>query len=260
MAKNELNITWLYPDLLDLHGDRGNVMALKRIGEDLGLKVNVNRVDNLEDEIDFDSSDIIMINPGEVKLVKEIVNSLNKQKKELDKYIDENKIILVIGTSGAAFGKTLELQDKTEIKCLGYFDMFSKEKDRVYGNDMFYYFEPEDEKEMQIVGSQISIVDFELNEKDEALAKLEYGRGNNTKLPDKTEGARYKNLMFTNALGPILVKNPWFALYLIKEAMSKKNVKFSEAELAKLNFDMEKKALSSIRKFITNKELIEKGI
>ena len=33
MKKEELNITWLYPDVLNLHGDRGNVMALKKVGE-----------------------------------------------------------------------------------------------------------------------------------------------------------------------------------------------------------------------------------
>ena len=30
---NKLNITWCWPDILNLHGDRGNVMALVRIAE-----------------------------------------------------------------------------------------------------------------------------------------------------------------------------------------------------------------------------------
>ena len=82
----------------------------------------------------------------------------------------------------------------------------------------------------------------------------------NTKKSDGTEGARVKNVFFTNALGPLLVKNPWFALYLIETTMKSKDVTFNNQELANLDFEMEKKALSAIRKFITNKELIEKGI
>ena len=42
--------------------------------------------------------------------------------------------------------------------------------------------------------------------------------------------------------------------------MKAKVISFTKQELANLDFEMEKKALSSIRKFITNKELIEKGI
>ena len=34
---NTLNITWLYPDLLNLHGDRGNLMAFERVGKAMGL-------------------------------------------------------------------------------------------------------------------------------------------------------------------------------------------------------------------------------
>lgn len=259
-TNRELNITWLYPDILSLHGDRGNVIALKTIGEKLDLKVNINRVDNLEDDIDFENTDILMINPGEVKLVEPIVESLDRQREELVKYIKENGIILVIGTSGAIFGNTLKLVDDRTIDCLGIFDMDSFEKDKIYGNDVFYYFTPEEGDEMQMVGSEISIIDFSLNNKEQALSTTEYGKGNNTKHPDGLEGARVNNVFFTNALGPLLIKNPWFAQYLIEKAMKAKDITFSKQELANLDFEMEKKALSAIRKFITNKELIEKGI
>ena len=53
MKKEELNITWLYPDVLNLHGDRGNVMALKKVGEMLNLEVNIKRVDSYSQKIDF---------------------------------------------------------------------------------------------------------------------------------------------------------------------------------------------------------------
>jgi CobQ-like glutamine amidotransferase family enzyme len=123
MKKEELNITWLYPDVLNLHGDRGNVMALKKVGEMLNLEVNIKRVDSYSQKIDFDKTDIILINPGEVKVISKIVDVLNKQKEELDKYVEDNKIILAIGTSGAILAKTVEYLDKTKINGLGYLDM-----------------------------------------------------------------------------------------------------------------------------------------
>ena len=38
---NELNILWMYPDILNLHGDRGNLMAFERIGNLLDVKINI---------------------------------------------------------------------------------------------------------------------------------------------------------------------------------------------------------------------------
>ena len=37
----ELNICHLYPDILNLYGDRGNIITMKRRMEDRGIKVNV---------------------------------------------------------------------------------------------------------------------------------------------------------------------------------------------------------------------------
>ena len=37
----ELNICHLYPDILNLYGDRGYIITMKRRMEDRGFKVNV---------------------------------------------------------------------------------------------------------------------------------------------------------------------------------------------------------------------------
>lgn len=101
----ELNISWVYPDILNLHGDRGNVMALERIGKMLGLKVNIKKVENYGQMIDFEGSDIIFFNPGELKATDTIVEVLKLQKEKLDKYIEDGKVIVLIGTSRKYNGK-----------------------------------------------------------------------------------------------------------------------------------------------------------
>ena len=75
---NTLNITWLYPDLLNLHGDRGNIMAFEKVGKKMGLDVKINRIDTFSQEIDFDNSDIIFMNVGEIKTVKSVVENIKK--------------------------------------------------------------------------------------------------------------------------------------------------------------------------------------
>ena len=83
MEKPIINLLWLYPDLLNLHGERGSVQAFVRAGENLGVQINVKRVEDFNDKIDFDSADLIMLLPGELKELQFIKPALEKQEKEL---------------------------------------------------------------------------------------------------------------------------------------------------------------------------------
>ena len=94
---NKLTITWCYPDILNLHGDRGNIMALERVGKMLDLDVEVKKIENYDEDIDFENTDILFFNPGELKSVEYIINALERQRKELKNYIEHNKYIIAIG-------------------------------------------------------------------------------------------------------------------------------------------------------------------
>ena len=41
-----LNIVWAYPDILNLHGDRGNLLALERIAKMLEIETKVTKIEN----------------------------------------------------------------------------------------------------------------------------------------------------------------------------------------------------------------------
>lgn len=43
----EINLAWMYPDILNLHGDRGNIMAFERIANIFDIKLNVHRINKL---------------------------------------------------------------------------------------------------------------------------------------------------------------------------------------------------------------------
>lgn len=244
MNNMDLNITWLYPDTLNLHGDRGNVMALERIGSKMDLQVNITRINSYKQEIDFDGTDIIVMNPGEVKSVSKLIDVLTEQKESFTRYIEAGKVMLVIGTSGAVMAKEIRYLDGTTKQGLGYLDMVAVQRETVYGDDVLYTLNAD--KDMQIAGEQIQLIDMQVNS-DIVLGTVKYGRGNNA---DGGEGAKYKNLVFTNALGPVLVKNPWYAEYLIRLAMQ---IKGTEVERKRLDFSLELKSLKRIKRFIRKK-------
>ena len=246
MEKNKLNLVWLYPDMLNLHGDRGNIQAFEKIAKKLDLEINIQKIDDYDSNIDFENTDIILVNPGELKVIKTVIESLKKQNKNLDEYIQKNKFIILIGTSGAIMAKKTTRLDGTEIEGLGYLNMDCTQREYIHGDDI--YFELDDNSKTEIIGSQIQVIDTKLNE-NIALANIKYGLGNNG---DGTEGAKYKNVIFTNGLGPIFVKNPWWAEKIIKEAMKNKGIEIANS-INKSEFEIEINSNESIKKFIKSK-------
>lgn len=240
----ELNISWCYPDMLNLHGDRGNLMALKKVGELLGLEVKIDKIETFEQKIDFENTDILLFNPGELKTVETIIEQLGKQREGLEKYIENDKVVIVIGTTGAVFAKKVTRLEGKEIEGLGFLDMNCTEREMVYGDDIIYTMI--DDEDTKIVGSQIQIIDTKLNS-NIAFGKVKYGRGNNGDESNE-EGAKYKNLIFTNALGPVLVKNPWLTEKIIKTAIKQKGVELTE-NIEDSQFEIERKSLECIEAF-----------
>ena len=60
----ELNICHLYPDLLNVYGDVGNILILKHRAENRGIKVNVINV-SINDEFNADDYDIVFFGGGQ---------------------------------------------------------------------------------------------------------------------------------------------------------------------------------------------------
>lgn len=241
----QINISWMYPDILNLHGGRGDLMALERVAAMMGVKANIKRIENYNQSIEFNDADILFFTCGEVKSVGQIAERLKKEKEALQSYIDAGKIIFCIGTSGAAFGKNLIRQDGSSIECLGYFDMECVEMEGVYGGDL--HIKPNCLLDEDVIGSQIQRVEFNLGEEGRAFGEVIYGKGNNEKR--RADGAVAGNVFCTNLLGPALVKNPWLAEALLREALKVKGASLPE-KLPKEVFDLEYKSFDSITKFI----------
>lgn len=245
---NTLNITWLYPDLLNLHGDRGNLMAFERVGKAMGLDVKINRIDTFAQEIDFENSDIIFMNAGEIKTAASIVKSIKKYGDAVYNFAESGKPIIAIGTTGMVLIKSTKRFDGSVVEGLGLLDATAVERNEIYGDDL--QFSLCEDKNFEIMAVQIHLVDFFLNDPSIALGKLTYGKGNNDK--DQTEGAKYKNVIFTNALGPVFVKNPWYTEKIINEALKAKGCEQCKP-LDESFFEIERNSFKTVRRFIDQK-------
>ena len=236
-AKEKLNILWLYPDVLDLHGGRGDLMGLAHTAELLGLEPEIKRVDGFDDEPDFAWADIIWLAPGEVRCAKVVADKLRPRLAELQAAID---------SSAAAVAKKTFRLDGSVFEGLGLVDMDCREMDQVVGNDIWFAL-PDGEEVMAI---QISLLKLELGEKAAPLGRVIYGYGNDGK---GGEGAQEGNVVVTNALGPVCVKNPRFAARLICRALAGRGVTL-KADIAPELTQVEDMSFDLIRTFIHKKQ------
>ena len=204
----KITVGWMYPNLLNLHGERGSIQALADVGRKMGIEVDVQRIEDFDTPVDFSAFDLLIFLPGEITTLQRLITPLTEQK--LPEYIENGGFVLAIGTSGLMFGKSIVREDNTVINCLGCLDMTAKERQYVWGDDLHIRI---NRTKQEMVGSQIQMADVETAT---PLATVLYGMGNNN---SGNEGATYKNLIYTNCLGPLFVKNPWFAESILKDIL-----------------------------------------
>ena len=235
---NKINVGWMYPNLLNLHGERGSVQALVEIGKQLGIEVNVQRVEDFDDPIAFSELDMLIFLPGEISTFSHLIPALRTE--ALSNFLDHGGYLLALGTSGLMFGNTIHREDGTVINGLGYLDMIAKERRFVWGDDLHFII---NDTKQELAGSQIQMADVVAAN---PLGTTIYGMGNNN---TGAEGARWKNLIYTNCLGPLFVKNPWFAEQILKDILKQKGIEIKvEGE-----YPIAKSAFQATLSFIQNK-------
>ena len=134
----ELNICHLYPDLLNLYGDRGNIIALKKRCEWRGISVNISDV-TLGDAFDTQNYDIIFLGGGQ-DYEQEIIRDdmLNEKGNEIKNAINNGKVFLAICGGYQLLGKCYKTWEGKEIEFLGALDFYTiGTKDRIIGNFVF---------------------------------------------------------------------------------------------------------------------------
>ena len=228
----------MYPNLLNLHGERGSVQALVAIGKQLGIEVEIKRIEDFEDPIPFAELDLLMFLPGEIVSFQHLIPAL--QASALGEYLEKGGYLLALGTSGLMFGKTIAREDGSLVNGLGYLDMEAKERKYVWGDDLHFRL---NDVEMELAGSQIQMADVDAKQ---PLGSTIYGMGNNN---TGTEGARWKNLIYTNCMGPLFVKNPWFGEYILKGILQAKGEEISTEG----NYPIAKASFDATLKFINEK-------
>ena len=226
----ELNICHLYPDLLNVYGDVGNILILKHRAENRGIKVNI---------LNADDYDIVFFGGGQ-DFEQSIVSSdlMNNKKEELSRYINNGKVLIAICGGYQLLGKYYTAPNGERIEGLGILDIYTEAGDTRFNedfNETYVGFENHSGR-TYVNGLK-------------PLGKCVHGYGNNGS--DGYEGCIYKNTYCTYFHGSLLAKNPELADRFIKTALE---MKYSEVALERLDDSLEIKAKEVMINRLNNKQ------
>lgn len=206
----------LYPDLLNLYGDRGNIITFQKRCEWRDIECEVRKF-TMEDEINFEELDIILLGGGSDREQKLVCEKLRENREGIKKYINENKVLLAVCGGYQLLG-TYYQSCFGKIPGLEVVDIYTEAgEERLIGNVVIEV--TLDEKTIKVVGFENHAGRTYINQ-EKPLGKILSGFGNNNE--DGYEGIRYKNVFGTYLHGPLLPKNPELADYLISLALENK--------------------------------------
>lgn len=232
-----LRIAHLYPDLLNLYGDSGNILCLEKRMRWRGIECKTENI-KLGALCNFSDYDIVFIGGGQDFEQSLVLNDISKGNDvQLKKAVNGGTVILAICGGFQLLGRYYKTYMGDVMNFTGILDFYTvgKEK-RLIGNYAF-----KTEERLEIIGFENHSGRTFLGKNVKPFGKIIKGCGNNGR--DKT-GVRYKNTFGTYCHGPILPKNPDFADMLIEKAIERK---YGEFELSPLDNSVEILARSQVR-------------
>ena len=220
----ELRLTYLYPYHMNLYGDTGNIICLKKRCEERSIQIKITPI-HPGDQVKEGSTDLYFFGGGQDDQQLHIAQHLESLKQVINFDINNGVSALCICGGYQLFGKFFKTKDGKVLKGIEIFNCETYGSNhRMIGNSIV--------KINEALYSSISniypqapktLVGFENHSGETRLIDVDSlgnnicGYGNN--YTDRREGCVFKNAIGTYLHGALLPKNPHLADYLIVQAL-----------------------------------------
>lgn len=243
----ELKICHLYPDVLNLYGDGGNVICMRQRLQWRGIDAVVDRC-CIGDSLRAADYDIFFIGGGQDFEQEVLLQDLGGGKaEEIKAAVRDGKTFLAICGGYQMLGNYYRTWDGVQCDFIGAIDVETiGQKERMIGN---YVFTCDELDGQTVVGFENHSGRTYLGSGVRPIGRVLAGNGNNGE--DHMEGARVNNLFATYSHGCLLPKNPALADYILKTALE---AKFGTVSLAPLDDSLENSAHDYMVKRLLNQK------
>ena len=212
---SDLVIAHLYPYEMNIYGDTGNVIALRRRLEWRGLGARVDPVP-VGVPYDFTGADLVFGGGGQDRSQLQVAEDLQRRSAAIHEAVAAGTVFLTICGTYQLFGRRFLTQDGSEIPGIGVFAMETiGGRKRMIGNVVAAT------RWGDLVGFENHSGRTLLDSGQAALGRVKKGYGNNE--TGREEGAVAANCFGTYLHGSLLPKNPGFADELLRRGLSRRH-------------------------------------
>lgn len=216
MSDRSIRAVWLYPELMNVYADRGNVIALRARCADHGIDCEVEHLE-LGGELP-DDVDLVLIGGGQDREQRRVAPDLQRHAARLREWHEDGVAFLAVCGGFQLFGDGYRTAHGEELPGVGLFDVTTVAPppgaERCVGDVLA-------ETDLGGIGE---VVGFEnhagrtyLGPGVRPFARVHYGWGNNG--VDGTEGAVTGSALGTYLHGSLLPRNPRVTDWLITTAL-----------------------------------------
>jgi lipid II isoglutaminyl synthase (glutamine-hydrolysing) len=234
-AKATLRVCALYPDLMNIYADRGNLLVLERRCSWRGLGFELTSA-GLGERLDGEAHELFYIGGGQDRDQRLCAEDLIATKREgLREAAARGAVVLGVCGGYQLLGHSYMLAGE-EIPGVGLLDVRTvrEEGARLIGNVAIEASLEDDGRDARVLaGFENHGGRTRLGEGQRALGRVLSGHGNDGR--SGAEGARRGATIGTYLHGPLLPKNVWFADWLIARALGR-----PIEELAPLDDELER--------------------
>ena len=217
---DKLKILHMYPAMLDLYGDSGNVEILSYRCRMRGIDTEVIKHDLGDKETDFSGVDIVYLGGGADFEQQLLADDLLALKDKIRKAYEDGVYFLMICGGYQLMGQYYKDSNGKKIPGLGLFDYYTvastNKRERCIGNIVV---------ETALGDKKYKVIGFENHGGQTTNVKSPFGKvlyGNGNEFASQTEGYTEKNVTATYLHGPLLSKNPKLADHIISYCMTRK--------------------------------------
>lgn len=239
-----IKVCWMYHDIMDLYGDKGNILTLQKRCVDRGIDFDLSTC-GIGQSDDLTDYDLVFLGGGADKEQISLIPDLLKRKKTIQQALDEHTFFLLICGGYQLFGQYYTAADGSKIEGLqlnSYYTDTGREGNRCIGNIVI---------QANLDGLETKIVGFE-NHGGQTL-HVEYPLGTvlsgfGNAFHAGHEGYYDGRMLGTYLHGPLLPKNPVVADFIITKAIQKRHPSFVYKDLALLTNPFDEAARDVILK------------
>jgi CobQ-like glutamine amidotransferase family enzyme len=230
-AGGRFTVGWLYPDLMNIYGDRGNILTLLKRAEWHGYDAHVRELQRGPVE-DMEDIDVFFFGGGQDREQALIYDDLREHKQQgLRRAVEDGAQVLAVCGGYQLLGHYYQTADSERYDGIGLLDVTTQAGKKRFIGDVVVEASIDTLTPRTLVGFENHSGRTFLGAGARPLGKVLHGKGNNGS--DRTEGAVQGGIIGTYLHGSLLPKNPQLADYVIGKALRRRSG--AAAELSQLD-------------------------